>query len=713
VCSGVFRSKFLVETWKVLLEQNALPECNHEDEGEEDGCHCQWTEGRMLTGTECELDIKTGDDTWVPEEKCDVVKSKFDSSAIALLPNVNVLGKDIYSKVGLEWLALKEKELGVSIQTALSTEGEKRVSLLLPGKGKKVQLKLDGYCVVNNEHHVFEFYGCSFHGCPKCYRTDRERHKIFEKTLGQRYRDTLYRENLLQKAGYLVTSIWSCEFAQLKSQKPELVEHIDIDECISLKECYFGGRTNALVLYKDFAPGEKGYYLDFTSLYPAVLKYNRYPVGHPVRIVSQFKKPIKVSRCTQECQCLGLHWKLPYFGIMKVTVLPPQRLHIPVLPVRMNGKLKFPLCYSCALNESKEICECSSEKREFTQTYCTPEIEVALNKGYTLTKIHQVLHWEKTEIYNPETKTGGLFTKYINTFLKLKQEASGFPTDVTTDDDKKYYIESYFEEEGIELTLSNIKHNAGLRSLCKLALNSFYGKFGQRMNQSQNEFITDEAQLADIITDPTKQVVNWHILTNNIMMMNYRRKEEFDTETVVGNVVIAAFCTCWARLKLWGAMQKLGGRVLYHDTDSIIFSAKDGEYMPPTGSYLGQFTDELVCKEVGCSGCPEGHWIKEFVSCGAKNYAYKLNTGQTFCKVRGFCLNHQNSQILNFESMKKALFSWHKNEPEEFVTVSTMILRNQHQPQVFNKTISKKYGVVYDKRQVQDNLTTLPYGFRC
>ena len=46
-------------------------------------------------------------------------------------------------------------------------------------------------------------------------------------------------------------------------------------------------------------------------------------------------------------------------------------------------------------------------------------------------------------------------------------------------------------------------------------------------------------------------------------------------------------------------MQKLGKRVLYHDTDSIIFSVKDGEYVPPLGTYLGQLTDELTCKELG------------------------------------------------------------------------------------------------------------------
>jgi hypothetical protein len=36
-------------------------------------------------------------------------------------------------------------------------------------------------------------------------------------------------------------------------------------------------------------------------------------------------------------------------------------------------------------------------------------------------------HFDETEQYDPKTKTGGLFTDYVNTFLKMKQEASGWP----------------------------------------------------------------------------------------------------------------------------------------------------------------------------------------------------------------------------------------------------------------------------------------------
>ena len=484
-----------------------------------------------------------------------------------------------------------------------------------------------------------------------------------------------------------------------------------------MKECYFGGRTNALVLYKKMQAGEKGHYIDFTSLYPDVLKYKKYPVGHPTRFVQNIPPPRVKTNCTQACSCEGEHLELPYFGLMKVTILPPTNLHIPVLPVRINDKLKFPLCYTCAKEENNtQACNHPEEKRMFTQSYCTPEVEVAINCGYKIVKVHEVLHWSESEVYNSSTKSGGLFTDYINTFLKLKQEASGFPDNVKTEEEKEQYVNNYFDHEGVQLDIEKIEKNPGLRSLSKLALNSFYGKFGQRSNLHKSLLVKDVGTLFKEMCNPEKHIQDFHIINDNVMMLEYTKRDFFDIDSIAGNVVIAAFCTCWARLKLFKTMKKLGDRVLYHDTDSIIYTATPGDYCPPIGQYLGDFTNELTCKEVGCSSSSSsecaGHWIDEFVSCGPKNYSFKLNTGQVTCKVRGFSLSHENSLRVNFESMKEALFAWKNGEKKLYETVSSMILRHKTKAEVYTEQVSKQYSVVYDKRVVHDNFTTHPYGFR-
>ena len=536
-------------------------------------------------------------------------------------------------------------------------------------------------------------------------------------SIAQRWRDTQIKEKRLREQGYIVLSKWSCEFAEdrKKPKVRDFLNTINIQDPINLRDCYFGGRTNALVLHKKFPEGEKGKYVDFISLYPDILKYRRFPVGHPERITSNLQQCL-FTPCDGDCfysSCEGKHWTLPYFGVMQVTVLPPTDLIHPVLPLKCNGKLKFPLCYKCACNENEDMCTCLDNDRMFTHTYCTPELEVAINMGYTIIQIHEVLHWKESEMYNPVTKQGGLFTQYINTFLKLKQESSGYPQNVKSEEEKQAYIDQYLDHEGILLDKECIDKNPGLRSLSKLALNSFYGKFGQRTNMKKTLFVKDIKQLMQVLTDPGKLLMDFHIMNDDVIQVEYKNTEDFECQSFNTNVTIAAFCTSWARLKLWSVMQKLGKRVMYHDTDSIIFSVKDGEYVPPLGTYLGQLTDELTCKELGCKkqGC-SGHWIEEFVSCGPKNYSFRVNTGEIVCKVRGFSLNYKSSLILNFESMKEALVAWKRNEKKELITVKTELVRDKYKPKVFNRVISKHYSVVYDKRKVLPDFTSIPFGFR-
>jgi hypothetical protein len=104
-------------------------------------------------------------------------------------------------------------------------------------------------------------------------------------------------------------------------------------------------------------------------------------------------------------------------------------------------------------------------------TWVTDELKKALENGYTIVKIHEVWHFDKMVEYDPTTNTGGVFTDYANTFLKTKQEVSGWPEWCITEDDKHKYIEEYYEREGVLLDYINIVANKGLRSLAKLMLN--------------------------------------------------------------------------------------------------------------------------------------------------------------------------------------------------------------------------------------------------
>lgn len=183
------------------------------------------------------------------------------------------------------------------------------------------------------------------------------------------------------------------------------------------------------------------------SEYPAMCKQKRFPVGPHQRIVKNFGS---VS---------------DYFGIMKCQLLPPRKLNLPVIPSRIAGKLMFVLCPKCAVDgvssaaTTDAACPHSNDERVLRGTWCTMEVQKALERGYTMVKIEEVWHWPQS--------VQGLFADYINLFLKIKTEASGFPTECQTQDEKNEYIHQFEEVEGIKLDKEKIVFNTGLRALAK------------------------------------------------------------------------------------------------------------------------------------------------------------------------------------------------------------------------------------------------------
>ena len=83
----------------------------------------------------------------------------------------------------------------------------------------------------------------------------------------------------------------------------------------------------------------------------------------------------------------------------------------------------------------------------------------------------EVWHYEQRDKHDGVDQDTGLFTRYIDCFLKLKIEASGWPEYVNTEAEKEAFIRKCYEKEGIVLDREKIKKNAGLRSIAKLCLN--------------------------------------------------------------------------------------------------------------------------------------------------------------------------------------------------------------------------------------------------
>ena len=469
-----------------------------------------------------------------------------------------------------------------------------------------------------------------------------------------------------------------------------LVDSFDIKERLRIRDAFFGGRTNAIKLYHLVADDdEKIYYVDYTSLYPFVCKYGRFPTNHPEIITNDFD------------------WTLrSYFGVVQCTMLPPRKLYHPLLPCRSKkcGKLLFPLCAFCAANEDVGGCSCSDERRMMSGTWSTVELQKALELGYRLVEISEVYHYPETSQYNKATGEHGLFSQFIDFFLRIKQEASDYPDWVKNaeniDRAADQYIENYKMKEGILLNKDHIKKNPALRSLAKLLLNSFWGKFGQNTNYTKTEFISDPETYFRHVNDGTKHCLDFNIISEDIIQLDWENDNLFLEDSVVNSDIHAVLVTSYARLKLYELLEKLQKRVLYFDTDSVIFTQRTGEWSPLLGDCLGELTSELA----------ENDHIVEFVSGGPKQYAYKTFKGDQVCKIRGFSLNYKNSSIVHFDALKDYVQNL---QPFRLTTLvnPSKIVRNTDSYEIVSRQEGKFYRPVYSKRIVQDDYTTVPYGY--
>jgi hypothetical protein len=54
-------------------------------------------------------------------------------------------------------------------------------------------------------------------------------------------------------------------------------------------------------------------------------------------------------------------------------------------------------------------------ERALTGTWVMDEVRLAVQKGYKVTEVYEVYEYETTQ-YDPQSRDGGLFVDYINTF---------------------------------------------------------------------------------------------------------------------------------------------------------------------------------------------------------------------------------------------------------------------------------------------------------
>lgn len=592
---------------------------------------------------------------------------------------------------------------------------------------------------------IFEFFGCFFHGCPKCYSEQLKKQTSTKSLLAQRHANTLKRISYFtEKLNYSLVIIWGCELAKLLEkesmshlrqyiqERKKFYKFIKHSGGVDVRKSYKGGRTNCIRFLCETEIDQKNNcreriaYKDIISLYPHCLRNRVYPLSHPILI----DRNIDLKKVDQ------------FFGFMFVKILCPNRCYLPLLHYTVDGKLLFPACRTCAENATL-VCNHSRSERALIGTYTTVEIGEALSMGYELMEVYQVLRYKQ--------KSDHLFKDYVDTWIKLKAEASGYPSDCITDAQKAAFVDDFKQHENVELDPSKIENNAGLRFISKSILNSLYGKLAQKPNLCQSELVTSVEAYFDLVDRSDIAIIGEKMLTDNILLVTYQQLEE-DDRAVSNNtaLALASFCTAYGRIELQKILNSIEsqseGAVLYFDTDSVVYHEKavtsnEGEvkWIPhvPTSCYLGSLSDEIL------KISPEAVCFR-FIACGPKNYAIQvlvpkdLNEKQiiTIVKIKGIKLSyaalldltkHRDRELnttdnLSGKSLKESTFNQMHLCSQSLIDsggkkilefpVRQMQIRPDGNLQIFTNLIQKNFRVCASKRALVDGKNlTLPFGY--
>ena len=159
----------------------------------------------------------------------------------------------------------------------------------------------------------------------------------------------------------------------------------------------------------------------------------------------------------------------------------------------------FTLCRRCAEERCQTLCDHSNDDRAFEGVFVSPELHHAVDVGYKIVQLYEVWHWKKNKV--------GLFSEYIDKFLKEKTEASGWAASCITDEQKDTYLADVKRRERIALDKSKMESNPGRKAVAEIMLNSFWGKFGQRDSLPQTRFFYKPKEYFDLCRSERHEIL--------------------------------------------------------------------------------------------------------------------------------------------------------------------------------------------------------------
>ncbi|KAL3079387.1 hypothetical protein niasHT_036376 [Heterodera trifolii] len=628
-----------------------------------------------------------------------------DKERIAIIPHLGYEKRGKQSTVARKYLKWRseeeEREFGRTIRHVESPGGEfKYGNYSLDGMVERPEEEKDLAIEVN---------GCYWHGCPRCFQDDMAIVGGGETAGAIRARDAKRTHAIARD--FEVEVVWECEITDQLEDDPVMKAYFD--NCpdsgpIDFHDAFFGGRTGPEWLAASVINPENGEWKsrtikvkDFNSLYPSRNMFTKYPVGHPT--VVEFDKKVN-WRCPSDIVGEdGIRLE----GLIKCYAVPPRHcLHdIPVLPHRNSKRTLFPLCRTCAkiypnglIDPNYNCPHFSDKERGFSTSVTHIELEMALRSGYKVTHVYRAYIWRFACDWSDS-----LFHSYMNKFLKIQFEASGYPAPC-----RKAGID---EEERERRQHDYINKPWAGNKLC---LNSLWGRFALRNRLTKTEIVECHAELAKLLNDRKIEISSIDQLTEKFWMVCYKAEDEHVVEHGTSNVAIALWTTSAARVHLLESLhlvykqengvQRYDTRLLYMDTDSIFYDFKSELSDPlPGGQQLGELTDEYPNHTIMDWPKAYGLWLRNNAT-GEDEYKVK---------VRGITLDSDACERLTFENMKDMVLNKMGQEDNNVrFNYPTKNFRITKKGEIFTVPLTKKFNPTVNKGVIRDRgLRVVPFGY--
>ncbi len=429
-----------------------------------------------------------------------------------------------------------------------------------------------------------------------------------------------------------------------------------------------GGRTEIRNMVYTLAPeewdrGVRIRYQDVNSLYPYQQMVHRFPVGVPVvHYWNPIYKPcfLPAHRKADYCSCMHLDAckndryissvfrteqpnsdeVMNWFGIVRVTLVPPKDLFHPVL-----------LCFNPLL---KKCVSSLRDEDHVAITITSVELQAALKVGYVLKEVHAFHQYHSRESLWKD----GTYRMYLEKMLNSR--------DAPIEEERVEFMKRWddvFPGIGKMMvgTWDRWGKNKAKKQMNKIGLNSGWGKHAQGLQLTETLILSKDSpkEIVDLMLDYSSRALKFERCYElNQDQILYQHSNNQSLNNYHGTYMPAAvFVPAYGRLQLWEQLHKLGDRVLMCDTDSIVYIYDPELYNVPepiidNDPMAGEWELEDVDKVKG---------IMEFCAWGPKSYSMKFRDGSEIVKAKGLNLNRATTSLFNHRVMMNGVKEFLEN----------------------------------------------------